>query len=74
MSLSVGFGNTSRRLTHGTTTLSQEAEDYDHWLDPETGVRYNIKPKSITKRDAPEEKSKDVSVSRQMRDDDDDRS
>lgn len=56
MSLSVGFGNTSRRLTHGTTTLSQEQEDYDHWLDPENGVRYNIKPKSIMKRDAPEEK------------------
>jgi len=39
-----GFG-TSKRLTHGTTTLSQEQEDYDRkTID---GKTYYIKPKSL---------------------------
>lgn len=40
-----GFGNTTKRLTHGTTTLSQEQEDYDHIGSG--ADRRSIKPKSL---------------------------
>ena len=40
----VGFG-TSKRLTHGTTTLSNAEEDYDRkTID---GKTYYVKPKSL---------------------------
>ena len=61
-----GFGNTTKRLTHGTTTLSQEQEDHDHTIVD--GIKRKIKPKSLyPSRDAEE-------AGPQRRADDDDRS
>ena len=49
-----GFG-TSKRLTHGTTTFSQEQEDHDHTIID--GKKIRIKPHSLyPERDAEEEK------------------
>ena len=53
--LIVGFG-TSRRLTHGTTTLSQEQEDHDHTVID--GIKYSIKPKPLNPDRAAEEEQK----------------
>lgn len=47
-----GFG-TSKRLTHGTTTLSEQQEDYDHTII--NGEKIKIRPKSLyPERDAKE--------------------